>query len=138
MASLSHNTSKFVMKAVRFKLWGDTGFCISGKYEKYYSCASNFSNNPFKHICACSERKLHLLDCKKNTDRYISQRYHSSQGLIWEENGQTLIRSPHKDVTVAQMSFTEYMFSKLDEYKHLECMVSVTVNAQKFCWLFWV
>ena len=63
-------------------------------------------------------------DRQQSTRLNNTRQTFSSQSLVWEEDGQTLIRSPHKDVVVPQMSFAEYMFSKLDEFKHLECMVS--------------
>ena len=54
-----------------------------------------------------------------------NHRRYSTRNLIWEENGETLIRSPHKDVHVPPVSFAEYIMPKLDEYKNLDVLVRI-------------
>ena len=46
----------------------------------------------------------------------------SAGGRSLEAKG--TIYSPFKDVPVPDMTFTEYVFSKLDQYKNSTCMVS--------------
>ena len=55
---------------------------------------------------------------QRNTDHIT--RSQESHGTIY---------SPFKDVPIPDMTFTEYVFSKLDQYKNLTCLVSVLNKA---------
>ena len=53
---------------------------------------------------------------QRNTDHIT--RSQESHGTIY---------SPFKDVLIPDMTFTEYVFSKLDQYKNLTCLVSFSI-----------
>ena len=55
---------------------------------------------------------------------FLYKRCYSSESLLWKEDGQTLVRSPYSDVDVPEVSFAEYIFSKLDKHKNLDHVVS--------------
>lgn len=47
-----------------------------------------------------------------------------SQPVVIQENGETIIRSPYKDLELPVKSFAEFMFSELDSHKKELLMVS--------------
>ncbi|KAK3596666.1 hypothetical protein CHS0354_038898 [Potamilus streckersoni] len=58
----------------------------------------------------------------------------SSRPLVLsDENGVPIIRSPYLDVEVPSVSFSEFVFSKLDEYKGVTCMVDHVTGRSYTC-----
>ena len=120
MDTFNHKTFRFFQRLLNFQSHKSVRSCK--QLSQYYS---SFSTQLRKTaFFRCSDRQ-------HNTNLNNAREAFSSQNLIWEEAGQILIRSPHKDVVVPQVSFAEYMFSKLDEFKQLECMVSQ--NCKYYC-----
>ena len=95
------------------------GVAVNQKQAYYHTSLPNTPRN--RHTQA---GLLELNSKKTSLTLTRSQRWYSTRNLIWTENGETLIRSPHKDVYVPPVSFAEYIMSKLDEYKELEVLVS--------------
>ena len=109
----------------RLQLWTDLAFHIRYNSRQYSNRSKRLSNplaNSFSNVQPILSRNVNaarwnILLCKRNFN---------TQNLVWEENGQTLIRSPYDDVEIPEVSFAEYMFSKLDKHKNLTCIVSIS------------
>ncbi|KAL3841512.1 hypothetical protein ACJMK2_019646 [Sinanodonta woodiana] len=53
--------------------------------------------------------------------------------VLSNENGVPIIRSPYQDIDVPDVSFSEFVFSKLDEYKKVTCMVDHVTGRSYTC-----
>ena len=134
MASLGHK-AHFPQKAFKFKLLTECQFYKTGRISKQYSHASYPSRHLMKNTSCLRATRLLTVHTKWVKKQVMCGRCYSSESLVWEEDGETLIRSPFKEVSVPKLSFTEYMFTKLDEYKHLDSVVSSYFEKKDLGWL---
>ena len=113
---LSQKTTSLTLRTFEYKslksLLGEIGAKVS------YTSESALTKNGLRSCT--NSRKLLQTD---NTGHKPQPRHFSKENIIFEKDGQTLIRSPYKDIHIPRMSFAEYMFSKLDEYKNVNCLV---------------
>ena len=115
-------------KVSKFKILTNFQFGRSKQNMKKYSCVSNITSR----LLVKKSHGLNTAYQLRTQQRHVEnkgqinlhERWYSKERLVWEEDGETLIRSPFKEVSVPKASFAEFMFSKLDEYKHLNSVVS--------------
>ena len=122
MALLSQKMTSYTHRAFKYKFLKDFLNDVTG----VNGMKVNYSTSEFaltKHgLRSCTySRKLLQTD---TTGDKLQLRHFSKENLILEQDGQTLIRSPYKDIHTPRVSFAEYMFTKLDEYKNINCLVS--------------
>ena len=124
MAMLLQKTSSFTHRAFKYKylnhLFSSPGLGTKVNYSTAISAQSLLKSG--LQSCTCSRKLL-----QTHTAGHKWQlRHFSKENLILEQDGETLIRSPYKDIYIPPVSFAEYMFSKLDEYKNINCLVSLS------------
>ena len=109
----------------RLQSWTDLAVYIRYRNSRQYS---NISKRLSKPPVNSIRKAQPILSRNVNAARWnilLCKRNFNTQNLVWEENGQTLIRSPYDDVEIPEVSFAEYIFSKLDKHKNLTCIVSM-------------
>ena len=124
MAMLLQKTSSFTHRAFKYKylnhLFSSPGLGTKVNYSTAISAQSLLKSG--LQSCTCSRKLL-----QTHTAGHKWQlRHFSKESLIIEQDGETLIRSPYKDIYIPPVSFAEYMFSRLDEYKNINCLVSLS------------
>ena len=120
MALLSQRMSSFTHRAFKYKYLNKLFSSYSLRTKNCKSISTQSLMKSGHRSCTCSRK---LLQTEATGDK-LQLRHFSKENLILEQDGQTLIRSPYKDIHTPRVSFAEYMFSKLDEYKNINCLVS--------------